>query len=348
MIQKLLHIFKSEPVRFILVAFMSGVFGAGLLQLGGGQTPVLIYVSGIMMWLYWLIFVCLHLLDPYSRALWRIAHTRSVVKKVDIFYERLLPLLQSQLPQSVYRYVALGGREGEDEKRFLSLERDAIWCSRADCFNDLFEGADLYYSNLHRFDEAFANVGELQDRQKRLEEYLTEARRDFLLCSFSKAPTIAPMWAHYAGNHRGFCIEYEVINPVALFEVEYNDPRPDIGPRMEALARELALGEIGRGKYEEVLKRQHKIWCVLKSGAWAYEQEVRAVFAKRIYPFVGENLPSAEAGLKIKGIYLGCFCAEKDRARLKCIADKLGIFCREVEPDYFGRFSAMKVKEDTQ
>lgn len=52
-----------------------------------------------------------------------------------------------------------------------------------------------------------------------------------------------PMWAHYASNHSGFCVEYntnEDINfKASLFPVQYTDERIDITNIMDSLAKEL-------------------------------------------------------------------------------------------------------------
>jgi hypothetical protein len=55
------------------------------------------------------------------------------------------------------------------------------------------------------------------------------------VCSFfASAPTDALMWAHYADNHKGYCVEYSVErhpHPAELFEVDYVSKWPlDVEP----------------------------------------------------------------------------------------------------------------------
>ncbi len=96
---------------------------------------------------------------------------------------------------------------------------------------------------------------------------------------FSKSPIVAPMWAHYAQNHTGFVLEFDVSALQETFEkIEVRDvdykagPNPDLALSLERVAvtkkprhavwlRQQVLTEAYFSKYQD----------------WSYEQECRLV-----------------------------------------------------------------------
>ncbi|WP_170335440.1 DUF2971 domain-containing protein [Ruegeria arenilitoris] len=108
---------------------------------------------------------------------------------------------------------------------------------------------------------------------------------------FSKSPIVSPMWAHYAQNHSGFVLEFDVEKLRACFEeveirdVDYkSEPNPALA---ESLMRVTATK-----------KPRHAVWlrqAVLteayfsKYRDWSYEQECRLVDRNRYVEVVGGN-----------------------------------------------------------
>jgi hypothetical protein len=96
---------------------------------------------------------------------------------------------------------------------------------------------------------------------------------------FSNSPVVPPMWAHYASNHSGFVLEFDVaaikeaFNDILLHDVDYKDA-PD-----KKIADTLSLVAV-------TMKPRHAVWLtqtVLSEAyfseqtAWHYEQECRLV-----------------------------------------------------------------------
>jgi hypothetical protein len=96
---------------------------------------------------------------------------------------------------------------------------------------------------------------------------------------FSKAPTVSPMWAHYAQNHAGFVLEFDAeaiekhFEDVLIKDVTYRDA-PD--PEIEYFLRRSAV----------TMKARHAIWLqqmviaqayYTKFTPWQYEEECRLV-----------------------------------------------------------------------
>lgn len=96
---------------------------------------------------------------------------------------------------------------------------------------------------------------------------------------FSKSPSVIPMWAHYAHNHRGVVVEIDTdilksLLPDIMFgNVEYRDEPFD---GLLDLLRRLHL--IGKPRYFVMLQKGVLSAAYFtKQGCWSYEQEVRVV-----------------------------------------------------------------------
>jgi len=154
-----------------------------------------------------------------------------------------------------------------------------IKCSLPKDYNDpyeLFLGVDLGVSP--------GLLAAYRDIVQELPQYPTTC--------FSKSPTVTPMWAHYANNHSGFVLEFDVEEIKANFEeisvsdVQYKDS-PD----------EKIKGFLERASGTK--KPRHAIWLqdmVLfqayfsKSTAWSYEQERRIVADLKYCEVVSGNI----------------------------------------------------------
>lgn len=96
---------------------------------------------------------------------------------------------------------------------------------------------------------------------------------------FSKSPIVAPMWAHYAQNHSGFVLEFDMETIRGYFkEIEIRDVVYRAAPD-PALATSLERAAVTK-------KPRHAVWlrqAVLteayfsKYQDWSYEQECRLV-----------------------------------------------------------------------
>lgn len=94
---------------------------------------------------------------------------------------------------------------------------------------------------------------------------------------FSNSPTVTPMWAHYANNHSGFVLEFDVDHVYAAFDniiirdVAYKDqPSSIIAGRLEMAA--------GTKKPRHAYLLQQAVFneaYFSKATSWSYEQESR-------------------------------------------------------------------------
>ena len=131
------------------------------------------------------------------------------------------------------------------------------------------------------------------------------------------------MWAHYANDHTGFCVEYETNSNMLearhfdetslgflnrnTFNVFYCPDRPDATDEVVAFMRSCLDEEGLAGFYSKIL-------C-FKSPDWAFEQELRLIVQD-------VNMPDELPFLPARRIYLGTRM-EDDKA------EGLVAYCKE-------------------
>lgn len=124
----------------------------------------------------------------------------------------------STIPNKLVKFVWLDGSES-DEKKFSSLSREEIWFAQKDLLNDPYE-----YKGMLVDRKKMKNAGYSQNI---IDEYQTLF--DFsdygITCLSSNNIDYLPMWAYYTNNHKGFCIEYEIIKKDCIHEVLYEPER---------------------------------------------------------------------------------------------------------------------------
>ena len=106
-------------------------------------------------------------------------------------------------------------------------------------------------------------------------EFLQVVRTIAKICSFSAVHDSILMWSHYAKDHQGFCVEYELQefdpgDPFLrnLYPVTYSHDLVDLTPWAEKL---------GTGKTEELTPGFLLLGVLQKFAGWEYEQEWRYV-----------------------------------------------------------------------
>jgi hypothetical protein len=152
--------------------------------------------------------------------------------------------------------------------------------------------------------------------------FFRSAQNAVKLCSFCEIADSMLMWCHYADDHKGFCIEYEVGALPAgdpfvhkLFPVIYSDKLFDftryVGDLVANPRSQLNLGF-------PLLGVLHKDIC------WNYEKEWRFVF----FPgaIVPDHLVSAP---RARAVILGRKMSDSNRGEVVAICRKKGIEVRQ-------------------
>lgn len=132
--------------------------------------------------------------------------------------------------------------------------------------------------------------------QKVLEESIERLRKKLGICCFSEKRDNILMWAHYANQHTGFCLEFDIDNdffrPITCaIKVEY-----------DAILPVLNILELGNYPRKELGRK-----LLTKANDWEYEQEWRIVDHKK-GPGI-QNFPEDA----LSGVILGCRISEENK-----------------------------------
>lgn len=136
-----------------------------------------------------------------------------------------------------------------------------------------------------------------------LRQHLLKFKKEMLVACFSETNTSVLMWSHYARNHTGFCIEYNLSDWQAndnLRPVQYSSSAPIFG---KSYLDNNTL-PLGSAVVEAVLH---------KAAEWSYEKEWRIVVPKQNCAdiFAQGYKPAFDFGRFITAIYIGAKASDK-------------------------------------
>lgn len=145
-----------------------------------------------------------------------------------------------------------------------------------------------------------------------------------ITCLSANSIDYLPMWAYYTNNHKGFCVEYEVIKKDCIHEVLYEPERIKVASLIfqcrDAIKKAIILGRREQAEFYSTLFLQN---LFIKAKSWEHEKEYRIV-----YPLdndIGMNIPVSNLGLRTSRIVAGINCSKNDIVRLNEISNELGL-----------------------
>ncbi len=215
-------------------------------------------------------------------------------------------------------------------KKIDTVENNQLWLSRVDEYNDPFEFRSVYP------DKSRSNGNE--ELTLELLSYLKNQIR--ISCFVGREPIHEmPMWAHYANNHQGFCIEYAVINSANFYPIQYSSERIPIATIPSFIFSSISKAISEDQKELDQKSQANIIYLILsamvKSKHWEYENEYRIIYQAQKPEENGENVKLVDLGLEMKQIYIGKSCCKKNRVRLIEIAKKNNLPINEIFLDEY-------------
>ncbi len=227
------------------------------------------------------------------------------------------------IPDTLFKYYSLTDNITLNEQKLFTLEQKKIFMSDAKYLNDPFDNKAYFY----RSDEL--------KKYERLTEHNGKLIDDF--STFSKVSSLTsnhvysmPMWAHYANNHAGFCVSYDMKSNVQLssctFPVQYTNQRIDITSLMDQqvkkMIQELEI-QSAEGNKQIILDDLSLVFltsffCNIKHISWNYENEFRCTTGA-----IAEGMPYVSA--EPKEIYIGMNCVPTYVDKIIKIANALNI-----------------------
>ena len=237
--------------------------------------------------------------------------------------EKCLPVLRKAVPKRVYKYFQLGINGSIDIRNINTVKHNFLWSSTSEGYNDPFEGQFMYLnaSDMADNDLPIEAINVWRTTMDVMREHITS------IC-FTENPNNMPMWAHYANNHQGFCVEYEVPKNDHLYPVIYTNHRSK-GMALFVNVIYILLGGKTTKKEKASILQYIKFLTAFKNADWEAEREVRAVFFndKKDILNNGRLLPCSLIGITPKRIYAGVNCSEVNLNELQLAAKELGIEC---------------------
>ena len=267
------------------------------------------------------------------------------------------------LPSEIYKFVSLDDNEELNSMKlnsmkFKSLENDSIWFSTADKLNDPYEfrASSLMSIKAASNNSVVLPTGEtLIQTGKDFEDFCREwddvKKHIHVACFVNRAHDNLPFWAHYAGNSRGFCLKYEIIEDIYLHKVKYVKSRisadsmftvykqayDDVENLANRTANREKLHQDIRTPFTDSILSHAVNEYITKHDSWEYENEYRLLkkndFDGGCASEDGGLAGTSECGLRLKAIYIGLKCEKEHVDKLKEIAKSKDISITQCEID---------------
>lgn len=183
----------------------------------------------------------------------------------------------NHLPQKLYKYQPC------EDDRISAIINNKLWFSVPKEMNDPFDSRGVCWDSksiekLLKAEIPNKNIKKFNSTNDIVENLLNSQRDNIKITCFSERLDSMPMWAHYAGNHTGFCVEYNFTKlgwehdfTKYLFPVWYESNKYDI---TNLLSRTF---EMINNKYFD--RRIYLIYFLMhiKHKSWMYEDEWRLI-----------------------------------------------------------------------
>lgn len=226
------------------------------------------------------------------------------------FYEKI----RETLPDKIYKYYSLNDNLELSNSKLCCLKNKKVYVSNRTEFNDPYDDFGYIYDK---------NVVASYVKSIGIQWDLSNLYPNFkaISCFTKSGNNNFAMWAHYANNHKGYCIEYDLKKNFKLcamvLPVEYVDKKVNI--------TDMIINMLGFAKQkmdvkllEEALEFSAIFMSCVKHRTWSYEEEIRLLCPKN-FPGVPyfDAIPNK--------IFIGSQCNENNTNCLIQIGNSLNI-----------------------
>jgi len=221
------------------------------------------------------------------------------------------------IPDTLYKYFSLTDDSFLNELKFNSLSEEKVFLANSKDFNDPFDNKAFFYRNerLNCFQELKRFDGHFCD------EIMYNSRST----SFTKVGyNSMPMWAYYSNNHLGFCVAYDMKEPLNLqfsastMPIQYINQRIDITDllidQIDMLLKEKNR-QIKEGRKTIIKDDLLLIYTIvflqnIKHSMWQHEEEFRCSASRTSVgmPYIMAVPSAIYAGVKCTSSNMGKLC----------------------------------------
>ena len=198
---------------------------AALLMLIGSEWYILAIYAAVCLavWLYLGSrgrMASIHDFAALRRAMKKAAGSGDAMRLYRLLDEELLPELRGRMPKRLYKYFYLGDDRARSARNLYTVGLGRLWSSVPGGFNDPFECRYIYLT-----EKELDELGFPPGSKALWDRVMDTVRRHITAVCFTQNPNDMPMWAYYANEHRGFCVEYDVVSAEHLYPVRSASPR---------------------------------------------------------------------------------------------------------------------------
>ena len=270
---------------------------------------------------------------------------QEVLMKIDEYFQLLLEGKEqeaeeariSTIPDKLIKFIWLDESE-KDDLKFFTLKRDEMWIAHKDSLNDPYE-----YKGMLIDKEKFIEAGYPIETIKKYQT-IFDINDYGVTCLSSNSIDYLPMWAYYTNNHKGFCVEYEVIKKDCIHEVLYEPERIKVASLIIECKKAIKSGQKEKAHLYTKLLLQN---LFIKAKSWEYKKEYRIV-----YPIDensnGMNVAVYKLGMRTSRIVAGINCSEDNKKKLNEISNSLGlgnIYTSKIHSEEY-KMDCMRYDED--
>jgi hypothetical protein len=242
------------------------------------------------------------------------------------------------IPKTLFKFMYLSDvpkckekceLENFNDIKIKSIENKEFWMSTRDNLNDPFELKSLYINK--------EKINKYNYPVKIIQKLIKSYQEGVLIgCFTTNLENNMPMWAHYANNHKGFCIGYTIKKPKFFFPISYEGERAPANVVymncINLITKEIK-GTISNDEKEQLELYQSLLFhnTIIKHISWDYENEYRLLFPKlEASRLVNVNekgglIPNSVLGIEINAIYIGMSCSDIYKEKLIKMGKKLEV-----------------------
>ncbi len=242
-----------------------------------------------------------------------------------VAFQAIYHITRQYIPDTLYKYFSLTADQDLNDKKLQTLRKKQVYMSDIKDFNDPFDSKAFFYNP-----QALADIKRLEHVDGRFIDDFSAFHKGTALTE--NGTNSMPMWAHYANNHQGFCVAYDMKNPFntalagCTFPIQYTDQRLDITSYMKKYASGVATEidkQMAQGKKPILLTDLSLVYvaqylCNIKHLTWQYEKEFRCTNGAN-----AKGMPFIDAAPK--AIYVGLNCSKENRNKLIKISKELSV-----------------------
>jgi hypothetical protein len=196
----------------------------------------------------------------------------------DTVFREITEIARLHVPDMLFKYGSLTEDTSLSDAKIETLKEKKIYLAAIDELNDPFE-CKAYYYDSKRINGCYDGIMKQVSQFSRIASFTSDGASSM------------PMWAHYANNHKGFCVSYNLKDKRNLklsgctFPVQYVSKRIDVTHFLEQQFDKIqkTIQETVNQRKKEVLYDDLSLiymslmFSNIKLETWNYEKEFRCL-----------------------------------------------------------------------